>query len=27
VSLRNIVDVMLAMPSPAFVVWGSQDTL
>ena len=27
VSLRNIVDVMFAMPSPAFIVWGSPHTL
>ncbi len=26
-SLRNVVDVMLEMPNPAFVVWGTQDTL
>jgi hypothetical protein len=26
-ALRNIVDVMFEMPNPAFIVWGTQDTL
>src|SRR4026208_111630 len=26
-SLRNVVDVMFGMPSPAFIIWGSQHTL
>ena len=26
-SLRNVVDVMFELPNPAFVVWGTQETL
>jgi CheY-like chemotaxis protein len=26
-ALRNVVDVMLAMASPAFIVWGAKETL
>jgi PAS domain S-box-containing protein len=26
-SLRNVVDVMFGMPSPAFIIWGPQHTL